>query len=151
MTDPRKEKAPSFTDGAPVLRPRRQRSEATEARRFSIILALLTGAIAALSLWRGHPTRAEILAGIGALSLLCAFLLRPLWIRFFRLWMRFAEALSWVSTRVILTLVYFLIVTPYGVVSRPFRRDPLDMDWKRRRPSYWVDRPEKQACLLYTS
>ena len=53
--------------------------------------------------------------------------------------MRFAVLLGHVNSRVLLTLVYYLVVTPYGVVSRLVRRDPL-----RRRgkavESYWVER-----------
>jgi|ERR1043166_5597700 hypothetical protein len=51
-------------------------------------------------------------------------------------WMAFAEALSFVSTRVILAFVFFGIVTPIGFVKRLFGWDPLN----RRAPaseSYW--------------
>jgi hypothetical protein len=51
-------------------------------------------------------------------------------------WMKLAEALSFVSTRVILAVVFFLVVTPIGVIKRSLGWDPL-----RRRalpePSYW--------------
>jgi len=48
-------------------------------------------------------------------------------------------ALGHVNGRVLLTLVYYLVFTPYGVVSRLVGRDPL-----RRRGgaggSHWVER-----------
>ena len=50
-----------------------------------------------------------------------------------------AVLLGHVNSRVLLTLVYYLVVTPYGVVTRLVGRDPL-----RRRGakagSYWVER-----------
>ena len=53
-----------------------------------------------------------------------------------RWWMRLAEVLSFISTRVILAIVFFLVVTPIGVIKRSFGWDPL-----RRRAlpesSYW--------------
>jgi hypothetical protein len=60
-----------------------------------------------------------------------------------RAWMKLAEVLSFVSTRVILALVFFLIVTPIGVIKRSLGWDPL-----RRRaasePSYWKNYEARQ-------
>ena len=54
-----------------------------------------------------------------------------------------AEALSFVSTRVVLGLVFFLAVTPTGVVKRLTGWDPLGRR-RSRRESYWVPYPERQ-------
>jgi saxitoxin biosynthesis operon SxtJ-like protein len=51
-------------------------------------------------------------------------------------WMKLAEVLAFVMTRIILGMVFFLIVTPIGVIKRLSGWDPL-----HRRggpsPSYW--------------
>jgi hypothetical protein len=60
-----------------------------------------------------------------------------------RAWMVFAEALSFVMTRIILAFVFFAIVTPIGVVKRLFGWDPL----QRRAAasdSYWKPYSERQ-------
>ena len=60
-----------------------------------------------------------------------------------RLWMGLAEALGFVMTRVILGLVFFLLVTPIGLVRRLFGGDPLS----RRAPSaesYWKPYTERR-------
>jgi saxitoxin biosynthesis operon SxtJ-like protein len=53
-----------------------------------------------------------------------------------RMWMALSEVLSFVSTRVILVIVFFVVITPTGVARRLFGWDPL-----RRRAasaqSYW--------------
>ncbi len=120
-----------------------KRPESAEARRFAVILACLLTLIAAVSWWRHHPTRAIVLVAVGVTAVLVAFLLRSVWVRFFRLWMKLALAISWVMTRVLLTALYYGFITPYGLVSRLFRKDPLDLSWKRRSPSYWVDKVEQ--------
>lgn len=51
-------------------------------------------------------------------------------------WMMLAEVLSFVSTRIILGVVFFLIVTPIGVVKRLMGWDPLDRR-SSSRESYW--------------
>jgi hypothetical protein len=58
-------------------------------------------------------------------------------------WMALAEVLSYISTRVILAVVFFGIVTPIGFVKRLFGWDPLH----RRAPeadSYWRPYSERQ-------
>jgi hypothetical protein len=51
--------------------------------------------------------------------------------------MRFALVLSRFTTPVILSLVYFLVFLPIGVLRRFTNRDPLV---RPRAPSYWVPR-----------
>jgi hypothetical protein len=60
-----------------------------------------------------------------------------------RAWMLLAEGLSFVMTRIILAAVFFLIVTPIGIVKRLSGWDPLS----RRGPrsaSYWRPYSERQ-------
>ena len=59
-------------------------------------------------------------------------LLRPV----YRGWMRVGEVLGWVNTRVILTLIFFLVVTPIGLLMRLFGRSPIAT---ARNDSYWTD------------
>jgi hypothetical protein len=53
--------------------------------------------------------------------------------------MKFAHALGWVNSRVLLTILFYLVFAPYGFLSRLFGRDPL----RRRNKSgdtYWTTR-----------
>ena len=87
-------------------------------------------------------TLAIVLMAIAAAFILAALLapapLRPL----YRRWMRLAEALGWLNTRIILILVYYLVVTPIGLVLRLLRRSPLAMN--ERHGSFWA-RPERHS------
>ena len=58
-------------------------------------------------------------------------------------WMALASVLSYVMTRVVLALVFFLLVTPIGVVKRLTGWDPLGRR-TRRGESYWQTYPERQ-------
>ncbi|HEV7903468.1 MAG TPA: SxtJ family membrane protein, partial [Pyrinomonadaceae bacterium] len=60
-----------------------------------------------------------------------------------RLWMGLAEAMGFVMTRVILGVVYFLFVTPIGLVRRLFGGDPLGRR-ARRAESYWKPYTERR-------
>jgi hypothetical protein len=60
-----------------------------------------------------------------------------------RAWMALAGALGFITTPIVLALVYFLLVTPIGVVKRLFGWDPLS---RRAAPreSYWRPYSERQ-------
>jgi hypothetical protein len=127
--------------------PKAKRTERAEARRFAVILASMLALIAVLSWWRHHPTRALVLVTVAGVASFLAFLFPALWTRIFRLWMKIAMAISWVVTRVLLGLLFYGFITPYGLISRMLRKDPLDLNWKRRAPTYWIDRSEDSRGL----
>ena len=127
--------------------PRKKRSEKTEARRFAVILAIILLGFAGLSWWKAHPGRATGLAIAAGIVPIIAFAAFPLWLKFFRLWMKFAEVLSWVMTRVILTVFFFGILTPVGLVMKLFGKAPMDLKWKDGRETYWFDKGETEYTV----
>ncbi len=57
-----------------------------------------------------------------------------------RAWLAVGAVLAWVNTRIILTLLFYVVVTPVALVMRLFR-DPLERRLDRDSASYWVRRP----------
>ena len=53
-------------------------------------------------------------------------------------WAVLAFALGFVMSNVILTLFFFLFVTPIGLVARLFQKDFLTRKCDKRSPSYWI-------------
>ena len=49
---------------------------------------------------------------------------------------------SSIVTAVLLTLAYYLVITPFGLVKRLLGDRLLAVKRDRQLPSYWVDRPE---------
>jgi len=43
----------------------------------------------------------------------------------YKIWMRFAEALGWINTRIILGLVFFIMFAPIALLLRILGKDPL--------------------------
>jgi ABC-type xylose transport system permease subunit len=113
-------------------------------REFGLIVG---GVLVLLSAWwfyRGKfPGLAPFTVSIGGLLILLGLVFPRGLIWPNRAWMALAEVLSYISTRIILALVFFLIVTPIGVVKRAFGWDPLH---RRAAPgeSYWKPYSERQ-------
>lgn len=70
--------------------------------------------------------------GFIGLGVVTPILLKPIYI----LWMTFAVILGWVMTRVVLSLVFYLIITPIGLITRLIGEDFLALK-KKNLDSYW--------------
>ena len=127
--------------------PRKQKSEYRKSLEFAAILALAGLVFGGISWWRGHGGRAAIFAGVGVGALVVAVAVRPLWLAFFRLWMKLAEGMGWVMTRVILSVFYYLVLTPFGLVRRVMGEPPLDTAWRDGKTTYWIDKEAVEATV----
>ncbi len=109
------------------------------ARKNALFVAVVLAGLAAWNVHRHRPLLAEVLGGL-ALTLCLVALISPSWTeRFNQGWMAFAAALGYVNSRVLLSLMYYLVITPFGVVLRLADHDPL-LRRGRQRESYWVPR-----------
>jgi len=112
-----------------------------DLRRFGITMCIALAVLAALLFWRGKGiyVYAGLLSPIFLiLGLAAPALLRPV----HRVWMSLAIVLGWFMTRVILSLVFFLGVTPVGVLGRLFGKKFLDVRMQDSRETYWIRREQ---------
>lgn len=109
-------------------------------RSFGLTVGGVLAVLALLSVWRGHPTRAEVLGVIAGLLIIAA-VVRPNSLAALAAgWSRVGHALGWFNSRVLLTVMFVLILWPIGFVSRLFGNDPLE---RRKRGSMWTPYPER--------
>ncbi len=121
----------------------RTRLSASEGRRFGFTLGAAFSALGGLTWWRDRPTAALILFSIAGLLFLAAVVAPRSLGPVERAWMGFAHLLSKVTTPLFLGIIYFLVITPFGVVGRLFGRRPLSaVDTK---DSFWVSRGEDEV------
>ena len=113
-------------------------------REFGLIVGGVLVLLSAWWLFRGKfPSVSHITLPLGAALVLLGLVLPRALVWPNKAWMAFAEVLSFISTRVILAFVFFLVVTPIGFVKRLLGWDPL-----HRRAgssdSYWQPYSERQ-------
>lgn len=111
-----------------------------QARKTVLTVACVLLLIALWNLYRGRAVAVGVIGGLALALALAGLLLPRLARRFHVFWMRVAVALGAVNSRILLTLVFYGIFTPYGFFSRLFRRDPLNRR-SAARASYWTRRP----------
>lgn len=112
-------------------------------REFGLVVG---GVFAVLGVWwlyRGKFLNPAYVLTIVGLALVVFGLLAPrVLVAPRKLWMKLAEVLAFVSSRIILALIYFFVLTPIGLVKRAMGWDPLH----RRAPSsetYWLPYPKR--------
>jgi hypothetical protein len=114
-----------------------------ELRKFGLlvggIFALLFGLLLPWWLHRPRPLWPWCLA----VPLFFFALVAPLWLKIpHRLWTLLGEGLHWVNTRIVLSLLFFAVFTPIGLLLRLFGRDPLSRGFEGECATYRSVRPE---------
>lgn len=74
-----------------------------------------------------------------ALAVIMPIILKPVYI----LWMRLAFILSWINTRLILLIIFYLIFTPISLAIKLFGVDLLDIKINKQKGSYWRRKEKK--------
>ena len=57
-------------------------------------------------------------------------------------WWKIAHVLGWLNTRILLTVVFYVVLLPFAFLSRIFSKDPLSLKWKKSH-SFFVERNHK--------
>ena len=115
-------------------------------RVFAFTLAAGFAFVALVGWWRDMPTLARAGQILGAASLLAGLLIPGKLEPARRAWMAFGEALGRVTTPLMMGVVYYLILTPMGLVRRALvRRPPSPASfWRPRDPLPPRERMERQ-------
>ena len=113
-------------------------------REFGLIVGGAFLLLGAWWLYRGKfSTLSHLALPVGALLVLFA-LIYPRALKFpNKAWMAMAEVMGSISSRIILTVVFFVIVTPIGFVKRLLGWDPLNQR-AGSADSYWRPYSERQ-------
>lgn len=87
-------------------------------------------------------TLAITVAAVGAIK---ARAVRPLFIG----WITATYPIGWVVSHTILAVVFYLAVTPIGILRRTIGGDPLSRRFDRAARTYWIPRSSKPESARY--
>jgi hypothetical protein len=110
-----------------------------QARKTALVVGGVLLLIAAWNVHRGRMTVVWVFGALGALLVVAGLFVPPAARAFHTGWMRFAAALGYVNSRVLLTILFYGVFVPYGFVSRLAGRDPLGRR-KAGQETYWTTR-----------
>ena len=81
-----------------------------------------------------------LLFTIAALLLTCGAIRPQLLSRVYGAWMGIAFALGWIVSRAILIILFYLVITPVGLLARLFGKRFIDVNFPGTKDSYWIPR-----------
>jgi hypothetical protein len=118
---------------------RKQEGVGGSDRGFGIVFAIFLSLVGLLPLRARHPVRWWALA-LAAMFLAVA-LLQPVWLRpLNRIWTKLGLLLGRVVSPVVTGLLFFLVVTPIGLLFRLSKKDPLRLASSSGMSTYWIAR-----------
>lgn len=111
-------------------------------RQFALILAVVFLAVGGVTV-RRSPVVGGVWLALAALFGVLAWW-GPNWLEpLHRVWMLLAAAMGFVMTRVILSVLFYFVLTPVALFSRLIGKRYLDEGFRDERTSYWVERRQK--------
>jgi len=111
-----------------------------ELREFAFTIGAALVVLSGIALGRGKGSCAYlfvsgvIFAGLGAAA---PHVLKPLQ----KAWMAFSVVIGFFMSRLVLAVLFYVVVTPIGLLIRLLGKDMLDQRTSKDRPSYWRERP----------
>ena len=111
-------------------------------RKFGLIVALGLVVISWIIFTKHkHPVTPTVVI---TLSFMLIVIFAPALLKYLYIfWMKLAYILSWVNTRILLGIIFYLIFSPVGLFMRLFRIDHLERNSGPLGDSYWKPKTKK--------
>jgi hypothetical protein len=113
-----------------------------ELREFGLVVGGVLLALGSVMIMRGKPL-APYFMGLGFVLIPMGLAAPKALIPLQKIWMAFAVIMGFVMSRVVLTILYYMVVTPIGLIMKMLGKDILDEHIDKRSPSYWKELPKE--------
>lgn len=121
-----------------------------QLRQFSLLLAAVAAAVAvwlygksSASAWFAVTLLAAAAAGV--VGWVRPGLMRVVYV----VWMAAVFPIGWTVSHLLLAAIYYLVITPVGVIMRVCRYDPLQRRFDQGATTYWKRREERDDTKRY--
>ena len=115
------------------------RLDRKKLREFGWTLGAVFAAWGLWRLWKGG-TYGDVALGVSAFFIIfgtfCPAALKPIE----KAWMALAEVLGAVMSRVVLSLLFFGVLTPIALILRLSGKDLMARRWGEKKDTFWVSR-----------
>lgn len=125
------------------------KSDKKECRKFGLSVGIVLVILAVILGYFGKDSYVYF-GSIGGLLIISGVVAPVLLLPLQKIWMSLAVILGFIMTRVILFVLFYLILTPTGLIARMFGKDFLDLKIKKDQVSYWNIRETKNYEKLDT-
>lgn len=121
-----------------------------DLRSFGLLVGAVFGVIGIWPLlFRGEPMRLWA-AGLGSILVLLGGVLPGVLAPVHKAWMWVGHILGWINTRILLSIVFYGLVTPMGILFRLMGKDTMRQAFAQDSPTYRVlKKPRPRGHMKY--
>lgn len=127
----------------------KRRPSVRDLRVFAILSVIFAAGLAYMLKSKGWPQSAGIIAGLGLLigfaGAWCPHRIKPVFIG--AVYVTFP--IGYVVSHLVLAVIYYLVITPIGLIMRLVGYDPLKRRFDPEAKSYWITRKSDRGAATY--
>ena len=119
------------------------KGDKSDWKKFGITMGIILAIIGFFLLWEknNYFEYSFLLAATFLITgLFLPYVLKPV----YKAWMALSVVMGFIMTRVIMVIIFYLIVTPIGLIASMTGKNFLDMKIDKSAKSYWIVREKAQ-------
>jgi len=110
-----------------------------ERQKFGITVGIILGLLGGLFFWRERDYYSYFLI-LSTVFLFFGLVLPVLLKPIHKIWMTLAIFIGWFMSRFILSVLFYLVLTPIGLSMRLLGKDLLNQKFNKNAETYWIKR-----------
>jgi Saxitoxin biosynthesis operon protein SxtJ len=122
------------------------KGDKSDWKKFGITMGIILAIIGFFLLWKKNnyfEYSFFLAAAFFMAGLILPSTLKPV----YKAWMALSVVMGFIMTRVIMVIIFYLIVTPMGLIAYITGKEFLDMKIDKSAKSYWVVREKTQKVM----
>lgn len=115
------------------------KGDKSDWKKFGMMMGIILAVIGFYLLWKKNNYAQYVFilaAAFSILGLVIPLALKPV----YKAWMALSVIMGFIMTKVIMVIIFYLIVTPIGLVASLTGKKFLDMTIDKKAKSYWIAR-----------
>jgi|TARA_B100000315_G_scaffold59528_1_gene54002 multisubunit Na+/H+ antiporter MnhG subunit len=125
------------------------KSEKSDFRKFGITVGIILIIVGGFLYWKEKESF-QILLTAGVVLLILGLTIPVILKPIYWVWMIFATIIGWFMTKLILSLLFYVILTPIGLIPRLIGKQFIGLKWNKKYSTYWNYRSgvvfEQERC-----
>ena len=115
-------------------------------KQFAYFVGIILLIISSWYFIKHHNRDWSCITGCISILLIVAGIIRAELLKeLYKFWMGLAFILGWLISRILISIVFYLALTPISLLGRFFKRKWMDVDFSKKSKSYWISRDENKT------
>ncbi|HOO56957.1 MAG TPA: SxtJ family membrane protein [bacterium] len=115
----------------------------TNERKFGVVGIIFFLLLGTFMYWRGRPNAPYICAALSFFFIIVRFVIPALLPPVYKGWVAVAKVIGWININVLLSVAFFVAVTPVALIARLLGNDFMKKKYDPSAETYWQLREEK--------